>query len=128
MYVAWDKEYWGCDKKDGIYANWPNFFKLLVTLRAYLAWALLLPDTKVFGYVACQTASRWLGVGSVEQSWSDVKQIKDGKRSNLNLFTSEKLNETQIEWSHEMKVSTDDFFGYDNLLKVLCLIFLIFFV
>ncbi len=39
--------------------------------------------TKVLGFVACRTSSKQLGIGAVERSWSDVKQIKDGKQSNL---------------------------------------------
>ncbi len=65
-----------------------------------------------------------LGVGSAERSWSDEKQIKDGKRLNLGgssleehaiLFTSAKLNEAQIKRSHEMTDTYDYFFGNDEI-------------
>lgn len=55
----------------------------------------------MLGYVAYWTTSKKLGVLPEERLWSDVKQIKDGKRSNLEglslekcaiLFTSAKLN------------------------------------
>ncbi len=64
-----------------------------------------LPYTKVLGFVACRVTSKRLGIGSGERAWSDVKQIKDGKRSNLSgdslekraiLFTSAHLEVTEI--------------------------------
>ncbi len=61
--------------------------------------------TKVFGFVACQTTSKQLGIASAEQSWSDVKTIKNGRRAitggellekSVNLYTSAKLKEAQL--------------------------------
>ncbi len=37
----------------------------------------------VLGFVACRVSSKRLGIGSGECAWSNVKQINDGKRSNL---------------------------------------------
>ncbi len=37
--------------------------------------------TKVLGFVACRVTSKRLEIGSGERVWSDVKQIKVGKRS-----------------------------------------------
>ncbi len=51
---------------------------------------------------ACQTMSKHLVKGSAEQSWIDVKTIKNGKQANIGgeslekraiLYTSEKLEE-----------------------------------
>ncbi len=41
-----------------------------------------LPYTKLLGFVACHTTLKQLRIGASERSWSDVKQIKDRKRSN----------------------------------------------
>ncbi len=45
-----------------------------------------LPFTEVLGFVACQTMSKHLGIGSVEQSWSDVETIKNGNWKNIGEF------------------------------------------
>ncbi len=44
---------------------------------------------KVLDFVACYTTSK-LGIGAAERSWSDVKQIKDGKWSNVDGTSLEK--------------------------------------
>ncbi len=58
--------------------------------------------TKGLGYFACRTISKWVGVGYAEQLLSNVKQMKDSKRSKLGgaslekwdiLISSAKLNE-----------------------------------
>ncbi len=49
-----------------------------------------LPYTSVLGFVACHVTSKILRIGSAERSWADVKQIKDGKRSNLGGLSLEK--------------------------------------
>ncbi len=42
-----------------------------------------LPFTEVLGFVACQYMSKRLGIGSAEQSWSNVKTINNGKKVNI---------------------------------------------
>ena len=37
--------------------------------------------TKVLGFIACRVTSKFLGIGSVERSWCDIKTIKSGKIS-----------------------------------------------
>ncbi len=68
-----------------------------------------LPYTRVLGFVACRVTSKRLGIGAGERSWSDVKMIKDGKRSNLSgdslekraiLYTSAHLEEARIRSEH----------------------------
>ncbi len=82
-----------------------------------------LPYTHVPGFVVCQVTSKRLGIGSAERSWSDVKQLKDGKRSNLGgsslekraiLFTSTKLRESQIR--NQGKLEGSDYFGDDDIM------------
>ncbi len=46
--------------------------------------------TKVIGFVAYCTTSKQLGIGAGKRSWSDVKQKKDGKWSNLGGVSLEK--------------------------------------
>ncbi len=50
-----------------------------------------LPFTEVLGFVACQTMSKHLGIGSAERSWSDVKIIKNEKRANIGDESLEKM-------------------------------------
>ncbi len=61
--------------------------------------------------VAGRTTSKCLGIGSAEQSWSDMKQIKDRKKSNRGgtslekqaiLYSSTRLNEAQIKQTYMM--------------------------
>ncbi len=82
-----------------------------------------LPYTKVLGFVACCTTSKQLGIGAAERSWSDVKQIKDGKRSNLGgvslekraiLYSSARLNEAKIRANH-CDDEENDVFGDDDI-------------
>ncbi len=72
---------------------------------------------KVLGFVACQTTSKHLGIGSVEWSWSDVMTIKNGKRANIGgeclekraiLYTSAKLEEAHFKeiWILLMTLTT----------------------
>ncbi len=49
-----------------------------------------LPYTKVLGFFAFRVTSKRLGIGSGDHAWSDVKQIKDGTRSNLSIDSLEK--------------------------------------
>ncbi len=42
-----------------------------------------LPYTWILWFVACRVTSKRLGIGVGKSSWSVVKMIKDGKRSNL---------------------------------------------
>ncbi len=46
--------------------------------------------TWVLSFVACIMMSKQFGIGSAERSWSDVKMIEDGKRSNLGNKSVEK--------------------------------------
>ncbi len=78
--------------------------------------------TKVLGFVACRVTSKRLGIGSGEHAWSDVKQIKDGKRSNLSgdslenraiLFTLAHLEEARLFCTD--KGSNGDMFGDDDI-------------
>ncbi len=64
-----------------------------------------LPFTEVLRFVACQTTSKCLSIGSAERLWSNVKTIENGKRANIGgetlekraiLYTSVKLEEAQI--------------------------------
>ncbi len=70
--------------------------------------------TCILGFVACRVTSKRLGIGTGERSWSDVKMIKDRKRSNLSgdslenwaiLYTSAHLDEARI--CNEHKCSHD---------------------
>ncbi len=84
-----------------------------------------LPFTEVIGFVACQTTSKRLGIGSAERSWSDVKTIKNGKRANIGgetlekraiLYTSAKLEEAQLLRNSSLTNDPDyDVFGNDDL-------------
>ena len=93
--------------------------------RSYL-WHEMhsLPFTEVLGFVACQTTSKHLGIGSAEQSWSNVKTIKNGKRANIVggslekraiFYTSAKLEEAQIMRNSIAKDSDYNVFGDDDL-------------
>ncbi len=82
-----------------------------------------LPYTKVLGFVACHTTSKQLGIGAAERSWSDVKQIKDGKRSNLGrvslkkraiLYSLARLNKAKIRANHS-EDGENDVFGDDDI-------------
>ncbi len=64
-----------------------------------------LPYTQVLGFVACKVTSKRLVSGAAERSLSEVKMIKDGKRSKLSgdslekhaiLYTSAHLEEARI--------------------------------
>ncbi len=84
-----------------------------------------LPFTEVLGFVACQTTSKYLGIGSAERSWSNVKTIKYGKRVNICdeslekmaiLYMSAKLEEAQLlRNTDSSKDSNYDVFGDDDL-------------
>ncbi len=49
-----------------------------------------LPFTEILGFIAYQTKSKQLGIGSAERLWSNVKIIKKGKRANIGGETLEK--------------------------------------
>ncbi len=84
-----------------------------------------LPFTENLGFVACQTTSKCLGIGSAERSWKDVKTIKNGKRANVGggslekraiLYKSAKLEEAQLIRNSGSSNETDyDVFGNDDL-------------
>ncbi len=82
-----------------------------------------LPYTKVLGFVACHTTSKQLGIGVAERSWSDIKQIKDGKQSNLGgvslekraiLYSSARLNKARIRANHGGN-GENNVFGDDDI-------------
>ena len=59
----------------------------------------------MLGFVACNTSSKYLGIGACERIWGDVKHIKTGKRSHIGsestknlavLYTTAKIHETRI--------------------------------
>ena len=65
-----------------------------------------MPYTSVLGFVACHTTSKTLGVGSCEQNWAVVKNIKTGKRVNLGgesvekravLYASALINDARVK-------------------------------
>ncbi len=69
-----------------------------------------LPYIHILGFVSCRVISKCLGSGACERSWSEVKVIKDGKRSNLSgdslekqtiLYTSAHLEEARICSKHK---------------------------
>ncbi len=81
-----------------------------------------LPYTKVLLYVVCRVTSKRLGIGSGKCAWSNVKQIKDGKRSNLGgnslenraiLFTKAHLEEACLLCTD--KGSHGDMFGDNDI-------------
>ncbi len=83
-----------------------------------------LPYTCILGFVACRVTSKRLGIGAGERSWSDVKMIKDGKRSNLSgdslekqaiLYTSAHLEEARICSEHKCSNDSGDKFTDDNV-------------
>ncbi len=45
--------------------------------------------TCVLWFVTCRVTSKSFGIGAGERIWSDVKMIKDGKRSNLSVDSLE---------------------------------------
>ncbi len=79
--------------------------------------------TKALGFVAYHTTSKQLGIGAAERSWSDIKQNKDGKQSNLGgvlleeraiLYSTARLNEAKIRANHS-EDGENDVFGDDNI-------------
>ncbi len=120
------KEFGDFQNKTGVYGLRPGRFLLPDAINGYShLWHELysLPNTNVLGFVACHVTSKRLGVGSAERSWADVKQIKDGKRSNLGgtslekraiLFTSAKLREANIT-QNATNYDNSDFFGDDDM-------------
>ncbi len=91
-----------------------------------------LPYTQVLGFFACQ--SKRLGIGAGERSWSDVKMIKDGKRSNMSgdslekqaiLYTSAQLEEARIQSDHECSNDSGNMFTAEEMQQVTfsCIIF-----
>ncbi len=49
-----------------------------------------LPYVKEFGSIACIVCGKMLGVGAAERAWGDVKHLKRGKRSRLDIIPTEK--------------------------------------
>ena len=49
-----------------------------------------LPFTKFLGFVACRVTSKFLGIGTAERSWFDVKTIKSGEISAISSDVSKK--------------------------------------
>lgn len=123
--IFW-KEFDQFQNKTGCFGQRPGRFLLPDALNgnSYLWHELYsLPYTRVLGFVACRVTSKRLGIGSAERSWADVKQIKDGKRSNLGgsslekraiLFTSAKLREASAIQNATNSDNTD-FFGDDDM-------------
>ena len=122
--IFW-KEFDDFQNKTGPYGYRPGRFLNPDALNGNsYVWHRLysLPYTHVLGFVACQVTSKRLGIGSAERSWSDVKQLKDGKQSNLGgsslekraiLFTSAKLRESHIR--NQGKLEGSDYFGDDDI-------------
>ncbi len=120
------KEFGDFQNKTGVYGLYPGRFLLpdAINGNSHLWHELYsLPYTNVLGFVACRVTSKRLGVGSAGRSWADVKQIKDGKRSNLGgtslekraiLFTSAKLREANIT-QNATNYDNSDFFGDDDI-------------
>ena len=120
------KEFGDFQNKTGVYVLRPGRFLLpdAINGNSHLWHELYsLPYTSVLGFVACCVTSKRLGVGSAERSWADVKQIKDGKWSNLGgtslekraiLFTSAKLREANIT-QNATNYDNSDFFGNDDI-------------
>ncbi len=86
------------------------------------AWNCLYsqPKTPILGFVACQVDSISSGIESVEISWSDVKQLKAVKCSNLGgssvemraiLLTSSKLRKSNI--GNQGKLEGSNYFDDD---------------
>ncbi len=110
--IFW-KEFDDFQNKTGPYGYCPGRFLTPDALNGNsYVWHHLysLPYTCVLGFVACQV------------TWSDVKQLKDGKQSNLGgsslekraiLFTSAKLWESHIR--NQGKLEGIDYFGYDDI-------------
>ncbi len=113
------KEFGHFQNKAGVYGLCSGRFLLPDALNgnSYLWHDLYsLPSTSVLGFVACHVTSKRLGIGSAEWSWADVKQIKDGKRSNSGgtslekraiHFTSTKLREANINQNANNSDNTD---------------------
>ena len=53
--------------------------------------------TEAFGFVACRTTSKALGIGSAERSWGDVKTLREGKRCNIG---SGRLEKQAVCYTH----------------------------
>ncbi len=62
--------------------------------------------TSVLGFVACRMTSKLCGIGPAERSWGGVRQVKDGKKSQLSgestemrciLFVSSKISQARIK-------------------------------
>ncbi len=84
------KEFGDFQKKTGPYGYHPGTFLTPDALDGNSSVWNCLAYTCVIGFVACQVTSKRLGIGSAERSWSDVKQLKDGKWSNLGGSSLEK--------------------------------------
>ena len=96
--------------------------------RSY-AWheMLPLPRTVVLGFMGCRGTSKNLGQGTAEQSWGDVKEIKSGKRSNLEdkstemrgiVYTTARVKQARIKQLAMEKVDAsggDAMFGDHDL-------------
>ncbi len=125
------KEYCNFDKKNSVFEKQANFFQTFDAGNSHShLWHELdsFPFTKFLVTLhAGQTQNgKWLGVGSAEQSWGDVKQIKDRKSSNLGgaslekqaiLFNSAKLNKAIIRCTYSENNDNNDKFFYDNKLQ-----------
>ncbi len=71
----------------GSYGHQLSWFENDGTLFGqYYLWHEIhpIPFTEFLGFIACQTNSKHLGIGSAERSWSNVKTIKNGKQENIN--------------------------------------------
>lgn len=73
--------------KSGSYSNREYIFKNhadIINLKSYI-WHKKesVRYTNIFGKFACRVCSKFLGIGSAERSWGDVKHLKTNKRSHL---------------------------------------------
>ncbi len=120
------KEFHHFQHQTGLFAKFKGRFSMLDAVNGNsFVWHQLysLPYTKVLGFVACHTTSKQPGISAAERSWSDVKQIKDGKQSNLGggslekraiLYSSTRLNEAKIRANH-CEDGENDVFGNDDI-------------
>ena len=72
-----------------------------------------LPHTSVLGWFACRVCCKQLGIGPSEQSWGDVKHIKNDKMSHLGaesvekrsiLYVTARMTESKIRQKAKEKI------------------------
>ncbi len=101
--------------------------KMIMPSLVGLTFGMRCIPTEVLGFVACQTTSKHLGMVSAEQSCSNVKTIKNGKRANIGseslekraiLYTSTKLEEAQLQRNLDSSNDPDYNLFVDDYLKL----------